>query len=151
MLWFFWTLQVLLQRWWCLTWHCVHTDTKGKPRERPESDIYFKIFEKTQYLMNTLYMTKMRNIVYDRNLQKCWNFLYMHCAARTSIFRRYSLYLRYRLPWKYFLYLNARTTTEKRSLFLSSPPPPPAPSSARQSRLLRVRGRISLKRSLYLN
>ena len=36
---------------------CTHTDTEGKPREvRPESGIYFKIFEKTQYLMNTLYV-----------------------------------------------------------------------------------------------
>ena len=34
MFWFFWTLQVLLQRWW-LTFHCAHThsDTEGKPRE----------------------------------------------------------------------------------------------------------------------
>ena len=25
---------------------CTHTNTEGKPRERPESGIYFKIFEK---------------------------------------------------------------------------------------------------------
>ena len=54
MLWFFWTLQVLLQRW-CSTCHCVHTLTpRGNP-ERPESGIYLKIFEKTQNLMNNLY------------------------------------------------------------------------------------------------
>ena len=35
---------------------CTHTYTEGKPRERPESGIYFKILEKTQYLMNTLYV-----------------------------------------------------------------------------------------------
>ena len=34
---------------------CTHTDTE-RNRERPESGIYFKIFEITQYLMNTLYM-----------------------------------------------------------------------------------------------
>ena len=45
MLWFFWTLQVLLQRW-CSTCHCVHTLTPRGNRERPESGIYFKIFEK---------------------------------------------------------------------------------------------------------
>ena len=59
-LWFFWTMPVLLQ---C---GCsmylpfsgpsmkpgVHTPRKN--RERPESEIYFKISEKTQHLMNTL-------------------------------------------------------------------------------------------------
>ena len=39
---------------------CTHTDTtEGKPRQarvrRPESGIYFKIFEITLYLLNTLY------------------------------------------------------------------------------------------------
>ena len=34
---------------------CTHTDTEGKPREAAESGIYFEIFKKTQYLMNTLY------------------------------------------------------------------------------------------------
>ena len=47
LLWFFWTLPVLL-RCWKLTCHCVNTLT--------ESGIYFKIFEKTQYLMSTLNM-----------------------------------------------------------------------------------------------
>ena len=55
MLWFLWTLQVLLQRW-CLTCYCVHTLTTRGNRERPESGIYNEIFEKTQYLMNTLYL-----------------------------------------------------------------------------------------------
>ena len=53
-LWFFWTLPVMLQCWWCLTCHCVHTLTPRGNRERPESGIYFKIFKKTQYFMNTL-------------------------------------------------------------------------------------------------
>ena len=64
MLWFFLTLQVLLQRW-CLTCHCVHTLTPRGNRERPESGIYFNIFEKTQYLINTLYLTAI--LAYQRN------------------------------------------------------------------------------------
>ena len=35
---------------------CTHTDNEGKP-EKPESGIYFKIFEKTQYLINNLYLS----------------------------------------------------------------------------------------------
>ena len=53
--WFFWTLPVLLQRW-CSTCHCVHSLTPRGNRERPESGIYLKVFEKTQYSMNTLYL-----------------------------------------------------------------------------------------------
>ena len=41
---FFLTLPVLLQCW-CLTCHCVHTDSVGKPRETRVRNI-FKIFEK---------------------------------------------------------------------------------------------------------
>ena len=41
---------------WCLTCHCVHTLTPRGNRDRSESGIYLKIFEKTQYLMNTLYL-----------------------------------------------------------------------------------------------
>ena len=46
-LWCFWTLQVLLQRW-GLPCHCVHTLTpRGTtPREARVRHIYFKIFEK---------------------------------------------------------------------------------------------------------
>ena len=33
----------------------THTETKGKPREA-RVRIYFKTFEKTQYLLNTLYL-----------------------------------------------------------------------------------------------
>ena len=51
-LWFFWTLPVLLQRWFASCLVCVHTLT---PRQNRESSEYLKIFEKTQYLMNTLY------------------------------------------------------------------------------------------------
>ena len=40
----------LLQRW-RLTCHCVHSLKLRGNRERPESGIYFKILEKTQYLM----------------------------------------------------------------------------------------------------
>ena len=40
---------------WGLTCHCVN-------RERHESGIYFKIFEKTQYLINTLYICRLPNI-----------------------------------------------------------------------------------------
>ena len=45
MLWFFWTLQVLLQRW-CSTCHCVLTLTPRGNQERPGSGIYLNIFEK---------------------------------------------------------------------------------------------------------
>ena len=38
--------------------HCVHTLTPRGNRERPEFGIYFKIFEKIQYLMNTLYQSQ---------------------------------------------------------------------------------------------
>ena len=38
---------------------CTLTDTEGKPRE---TGIYLKIFEKTQYLMNTLYLLFISNI-----------------------------------------------------------------------------------------
>ena len=34
---------------------CTHTDTKGKT-EKGQSQEYFKILEKTQYLMKTLYI-----------------------------------------------------------------------------------------------
>ena len=45
MLWFFWTLQVLLQRW-SLTCHCIYSLTPRQGnRERPGSGLYFKIFE----------------------------------------------------------------------------------------------------------
>ena len=41
----------------------VHKLTPRENRERPESEIYSKIFEKTQYLMNTLYvMSNMESI-----------------------------------------------------------------------------------------
>ena len=43
---FFVTLQVLLLQRLCLTCHCVHTLTPRGNRERPESGIYFKFFEK---------------------------------------------------------------------------------------------------------
>ena len=35
---------------------CTHTDTPVGNREMPESGICLKISEKTQYLMNTLYL-----------------------------------------------------------------------------------------------
>ena len=38
---------------------CTYTLTPRGNRERPESGIYFNIFEKTQLLMNTLYMLKL--------------------------------------------------------------------------------------------
>ena len=52
MLWFFWTLPVLLQRWLSTCLVCVHTLT---PRENRVRNI-FKNSEKTKYLMNTLYL-----------------------------------------------------------------------------------------------
>ena len=53
-LWFFWTLPVLLQRWFSTCLVCVHTLT---PKEYRVQNI-FKNSEKTQYLMNTLYLNK---------------------------------------------------------------------------------------------
>ena len=50
-LWFFWTLPVLLQRWFSTCLVCVHTLTPRENRVRNFS----KNSEKTQYLMNTLY------------------------------------------------------------------------------------------------
>ena len=42
-------------------WSTVYTDTtEGKPRDTRESGIYLKIFEKTRYLMNTLYVVIMK-------------------------------------------------------------------------------------------
>ena len=42
------------------SYQSIKPDTEGN-RERPESEIKKKIFEKTQYLMNTLYVN--RNII----------------------------------------------------------------------------------------
>ena len=53
-LWFFWTLPVLLQRWFSTCLVCVHTLT---PRENRVRNIFLKI-GKIQYLMNTLYYTQ---------------------------------------------------------------------------------------------
>ena len=39
-----------------------HTLTPRKNRERPESGIFFKIFENTQYLMNTLYIKAVSKV-----------------------------------------------------------------------------------------
>ena len=41
---------------------CTHTLTLRRNRERPESGTYFKIFEITQYLMNTLYICAILEI-----------------------------------------------------------------------------------------
>ena len=48
---FSWTLPVLVQRW-CST--CLYTHWHREKTERWMSPEYFKIFEKTKYLMNTL-------------------------------------------------------------------------------------------------
>ena len=56
MLWFFWTLPVLLQCWCFSLLVCVQTLTPRENRERPESGIFLNLRKKTQYLMNTLYV-----------------------------------------------------------------------------------------------
>ena len=72
MLWFFWTLQVLLLQRWCLTCHCVLSLTRRGNRERPESEIYLKIFEITQYLKKTPCML-------NASLSLYWNFgIFLH-------------------------------------------------------------------------
>ena len=58
-LWFFWTLSVLLQRWFSTCLVCVHTLT---PREYRVRNI-FKNWEKTRYFMNTLYIRRSINIL----------------------------------------------------------------------------------------
>ena len=52
---FFWTLPVLLQRWFLPVW-CVYTHWHRGKTEKGHSSEYLKIFEKTQYLVNTLYI-----------------------------------------------------------------------------------------------
>ena len=59
--------QVLLQRWCSTCLVCVHTLTLRGSRERLESGKYFKIFEKTQYLMNTLYSFFFRFPLFERS------------------------------------------------------------------------------------
>ena len=57
-LWFFWTLPVLLQRW-CSIWLVVYIHWHQEKTEKNQSPEYSKIFfEKAQYLMNTLYVKK---------------------------------------------------------------------------------------------
>ena len=56
---FFWTLPVLLQRWFSTCLVCVHTLTPKENRERPESGIFLKNRKKTQNLMNTLYFISL--------------------------------------------------------------------------------------------
>ena len=53
-LWFFWTLPVVLQRWCSTCLVCVH---KLRPRENRVQNI-LNNSEKTQYLMNTLYILR---------------------------------------------------------------------------------------------
>ena len=55
-LWLFWTLPVLLQRWFSTCLVSVHKLTPRENRERSESGNILKSSEKTQYLMNTLYI-----------------------------------------------------------------------------------------------
>ena len=46
-----------------MTCHCVHTLSPRGNRERPEFGIFFKIFEITQYLINTLYILDQTSLV----------------------------------------------------------------------------------------
>ena len=62
---------------------CKHTDTEGN-RERPESGIYFKILEKTQYLMNTL---RISNLCYLKFSLEA-NFLWARQLLFTSYVRQ---------------------------------------------------------------
>ena len=57
MLWFFWTLPAAPAIWRFkreVRWH--QEKTMGKPRKARVRNICYKILEKTQYLMNTLYL-----------------------------------------------------------------------------------------------
>ena len=59
--------------------HCVHSLTPRGHRERPESGIYFKIFEITQYLMNTLYFLRTIRMAEQRKI----------CNGKMYTLRRY--------------------------------------------------------------
>ena len=83
MLWFLWTLQVLLQRG-CLTCYCVHSRTPKGNRERPESGIYFKIFEKKfnehPITSNFFYTTCLWIIKKGQNMRM--NFFFSYFSPR---------------------------------------------------------------------
>ena len=57
--------SVLLQRWLSTCLVCVHTLTPRENRERPKSGIFLILWEKTQYLMNTLYVNTRYPVVPD--------------------------------------------------------------------------------------
>ena len=64
MLWFFWTLQFLLQRW-CLTCLCVHTLTPRRNREGPEFGKYFMYMKLPlhKYIQRTFLIYLVRRII----------------------------------------------------------------------------------------
>ena len=116
MLWFFWTLPVLLQCW-CLT-AIVYTHWHRGKTERTESGIYLKIFEITQYLLNTLYQRST----------SLWNLLYPPCVTdrlrrervRDSVGRgrlrcfpgKNFKYFKYMYICPKFLWLNSKSGSE---------------------------------------
>ena len=83
MLWFFWTLPVLLQRWFSTCLVCVHTLTPRENREKPE---FFLKFGKYTILNEhpVIYMPPLRCISFEINLcyffsLKEWTFV--HCQG----------------------------------------------------------------------
>ena len=112
MLWFFLNLPVLLQRW-CFTCHLVvqawsPAYTPRKNPERPESRIYFKIFEKTQYLMNTLYLMLIRDV--DHLKRSCKHRIWVNPsnikAGYLFIRLKWPILLQPTLPMQYFSIIN---------------------------------------------
>ena len=72
LMWYFWTLTVICCSAGVLPAICVHTLTPRGNRARPDSGIYFKIFEKTKYLMNTQYvMWNSKHNCKIMNIQRC--------------------------------------------------------------------------------
>ena len=86
--WFFWTLPVLLQRWFSTCLVRVHTLIPRENRERLESEMYFKIFQKTQYLMNTLYVRTM-SVPCPPNISRWGKGIYVIVRCFADIVRTY--------------------------------------------------------------
>ena len=67
--WFFWTLPVLLQRWFSICLVCVHTDAKGKQRKARVGNI-FKNFRKNT-IFNEHPVDKFEYLSFKGDLVNC--------------------------------------------------------------------------------
>ena len=62
-LWFFWTLPILLQRWFSTCLVCAHTLTPRENRER-QSPEHFKNFEKKNTIFNEHPVSQNKNCIF---------------------------------------------------------------------------------------